>query len=483
MTEKQIRQAVVNIVEGWVGLKEADGSFQKILDIYNNHFPRARNHKMLPTEEWCAATVSAAFIQAGLTDIAPTECSCSKMIELYKAMGRWKEDDAYTPEPGDIIMYDWGDTGNGDNLGAPDHTGIVTTVSGGLIHVVEGNKGESVARRYISVNGRYIRGYCLPDYASKADPIKLNLPVLRKGSKGSAVAVLQAMLTARGADTKGVDGSFGPNTDKALRAYQSAHGLAVDGSCGPATWGSIRAETGKKRVSGVYNGVHISVVPAANFNLFLWDQRKKLLGKNKCNAGFFGKYGAEEYTLPVGHFVGLYKAISENTRRSCEERGQFEGSRYRFDSGSFDYFNNLYGNAVSTLVVDNNGARIKDLIHAPRFDECKCAISGIPIMRDGQDVKFDPYVIGQGWNASPLYNTLHIFYGVLEPGGKDIVVVEMETKTKNMVTSAEAYRAFKAMGLYDVIKMDGGGSLYYNAGGKTKSTLENRRICTGTDLG
>ena len=32
-----------------------------------------------------------------------------------------------------------------------------------------------------------------------------------------------------------VDGSFGPATEKAVKAYQKSKGLAVDGSVGPAT--------------------------------------------------------------------------------------------------------------------------------------------------------------------------------------------------------------------------------------------------------
>ena len=58
---------------------------------------------------------AAAGIQAGLHDIIFGECGCGKMIELYQAAGRWKENDAYRPEPGGIIMYDWQDTGKGDN--------------------------------------------------------------------------------------------------------------------------------------------------------------------------------------------------------------------------------------------------------------------------------------------------------------------------------------------------------------------------------
>lgn len=168
MTELQLRKQVVEIMQSWLGCKEADGSHKAIIDLYNSHKPLARGYKVRYTDEWCATTVSAAFIRAGLTDIAPTECSCSKMIELYKKLGRWQESDLHIPQIGDIIMYDWEDNGIGDNYGSPDHVGIVVAVNGKDITVIEGNKGEAVAYRAMSVNGRYIRGYCLPDYASVA---------------------------------------------------------------------------------------------------------------------------------------------------------------------------------------------------------------------------------------------------------------------------------------------------------------------------
>lgn len=65
-------------------------------------------------------------------------------------------------------MYDWDDTGIGDCTGAPEHVGIVAGVSKNFITVIEGNKGNAVGYRVIKVNGRYIRGYCVPDHAAKA---------------------------------------------------------------------------------------------------------------------------------------------------------------------------------------------------------------------------------------------------------------------------------------------------------------------------
>ena len=67
---------------------------------------------------------------------------------------------------------------------------------------------------------------------------KLELKVLKKGAKGTAVKAMQTLLIGYGysCGSSGADGSFGGATDKALRAYQKAKGLAVDGSCGGNTW-------------------------------------------------------------------------------------------------------------------------------------------------------------------------------------------------------------------------------------------------------
>lgn len=168
MKEMELRQRVVDVMRGWLGWSEKNGKFREIIDLYNTQKPLPRGYRMRYTDEWCAATVTAAGIEAGLHDIILPECSCSRMIALYQEKGLWMEDDAYRPQPGDIIMYDWQDSGSGDNRGAPDHVGIVEQVSNYTITIIEGNKGEAVARRALAVNGRYIRGYCLPDYASKA---------------------------------------------------------------------------------------------------------------------------------------------------------------------------------------------------------------------------------------------------------------------------------------------------------------------------
>lgn len=160
------RKAMIVKMQSWIGKNEADGSFREIIDIYNSHTPRARGYRLQYSDEWCAGTVSAAAIATGNTNAVPLEVSCHYMIEGAKAKGIWVENDAYVPQGGDIILYDWQDSGIGDNTGNPDHVGVVEYTSGGIIHVIEGNNGEKVARRELPVNGRYIRGFIVPKYSN-----------------------------------------------------------------------------------------------------------------------------------------------------------------------------------------------------------------------------------------------------------------------------------------------------------------------------
>ena len=160
----KLASKVVAQAQAWLGKKEADGSFKTIIDTYNAHKPLARGYAVKYTDEWCATFVSAVAIKCGYTSIIPTECSCERMISLMKSKGIWIENENRTPKAGEIIFYDWDDNGSGDNKGTADHVGIVEKVSGSTITVIEGNKGQAVARRTIAVNGRYIRGYGSPKY-------------------------------------------------------------------------------------------------------------------------------------------------------------------------------------------------------------------------------------------------------------------------------------------------------------------------------
>lgn len=167
--EKMLRLSVVTTAESWLGRNEADGSHKEIIDLYNSHEPLAQGYKVTYEDSWCAAFGSAAAIEAGLTDIIPTECSCQRQIALFDEMGRWEESDDYLPLPGDYIFYAWDDDLTGDCTGWADHVGIVVGTWGPFIKVIEGNMDDQVGYHYILRDDPTIRGYGLPDYASKCE--------------------------------------------------------------------------------------------------------------------------------------------------------------------------------------------------------------------------------------------------------------------------------------------------------------------------
>lgn len=198
------RQKYVNTAASFIGRKESNGSHRQIIDIYNAHKPLAGGYKVKYTDSWCATFVSAMAIKCGLTDIIPTECSCQRMIALFQKLGAWQENDAYTPKPGDIIFYDWDDSGTGNNTGWSDHVGIVESVSGSTIKVIEGNMSDAVGRRSLKVNGRYIRGYGVPKFKETASSEKVEAAKYRDAAltgKYKTTAALN-MRTGAGTDNK-----------------------------------------------------------------------------------------------------------------------------------------------------------------------------------------------------------------------------------------------------------------------------------------
>ena len=218
MTEQELRNKVVQTARSYLGSKEADGSHRKIIDGYNAHKPLARGYLVKYTDAWCATFVSFVGIVCGLTDIMPTECGCGAMIDLYKKKGRWQENDAYRPQPADVIMYDWDDNGVGECTGYPEHVGIVEAIDGNTITVIEGNMSDKVGERKLKVNGRYIRGYCLPDYAGKAGSVPSASVPSGNPSSGSASSAEQVYTVQAGDTLSKIAAKYGTTYQK-LASY------------------------------------------------------------------------------------------------------------------------------------------------------------------------------------------------------------------------------------------------------------------------
>jgi LysM repeat protein len=76
-------------------------------------------------------------------------------------------------------------------------------------------------------------------------------PELSRNATGPEVRVLQQLLSDAGARPGGVDGAFGPGTERGVKTFQAAMGLPISGVADAATWAAL--DGGRK----------IEAVPAA----------------------------------------------------------------------------------------------------------------------------------------------------------------------------------------------------------------------------
>lgn len=79
-------------------------------------------------------------------------------------------------------------------------------------------------------------------------------PLVKRGSLSNYVLIAQDDLNTLGYKTGGLDGIFGPQTDTAVKAYQTKVGLTVDGIVGCNTWRSLQEEVlGKGATTSTIN--------------------------------------------------------------------------------------------------------------------------------------------------------------------------------------------------------------------------------------
>lgn len=168
------RDKVIETAKKYLGAKEGGKEHKHLMDVFNTVKPDGA--KMTYSAPWCAAFASAIEIEAlGKTKakkICPLSYNCGTIISKAKKMGIWVESDSYKPQEADWILYDWQDSGKGDNHGSPDHVGIVEKVKDGEITVIEGNKNDRVERRTLKVNGKYIRGFVSIPYGEEVKESK-----------------------------------------------------------------------------------------------------------------------------------------------------------------------------------------------------------------------------------------------------------------------------------------------------------------------
>ena len=190
--------------------------------------------------DWCQMFVNWLFKD---TENDTHSASCTQSVKVWQNKGRFDK----IPHIGDIVYFQ----GLDDIAGDYDHVGIVTNVSSGRIHTIEGNtasynwRTSKVGEYSYPVNSDIIGGYAHPVYDDVTATKYAEYSTSLVNTQLFAVEILQRMLNH--VDTGTImtlicDGYYGTLTENVVKKYQSTHNLVVDGIAGKNTINSLVKE-------------------------------------------------------------------------------------------------------------------------------------------------------------------------------------------------------------------------------------------------
>jgi putative chitinase len=140
--------------------------------------------------------------------------------------------------------------------------------------------------------------------------------LLKVGSKGEDVKKLQSFLGL------GADGSFGPGTEKAVKAWQAANGLTADGLVGDGTWAKMFS-TGAPSQPATAPVVSMSAIPPSSFKLeklkgHIPDAVIAQIPDTAAKFNITTPLRLAHFLSQCGHESGGFKAVNENLNYSAK---------------------------------------------------------------------------------------------------------------------------------------------------------------------
>lgn len=217
----------------------------------------------------------------------------------------------------------------------------------------------------------------------------------------------------------------------------------------------------------------LTFIRADNFAVVYHDANKRKGAANRyVNGGFFATYkdsGGAYFTLPVGNLVCDVGIISKSAEKYLSP--YIVGNKLWYSCNN-NQSSQFHGKVVSTLVVPKTGIPYVSDINSVTTDMVY-AISGVPTVRNGDDVDYYKYVQAQGFDTSCMYATWRHWLGIK---GGEIWLITGKTTTANYIYGMEFWKKVKGEGFDDIICIDGGSSYYYKNGKKAKTTMGSRQV-------